>query len=57
MLAVLAVAGDIDCKILVAQGMGDLLSQEAIVLDEKDFHAVSRAPVARSSSGRWLNAA
>ena len=40
-----------------AMDLGDLLSQEAIVLDEKDFHAVSRAPVARSSSGRWLNAA
>ncbi len=39
MQPVLAVRGDIDRKMLLAQRLGDFLREPAIVFDEKDFHA------------------
>jgi hypothetical protein len=39
MLAILAIDGDIDGEILVAQGFRDLLRKKTIILHQQDSHA------------------
>jgi hypothetical protein len=39
MLAILAIGGDVDGKILVTQGLRDLLRKKSIILDQKNSHA------------------
>ena len=41
MLAVFAIGGDIDGKILLAQGMRDFLREQPIIFDQKNFHAIA----------------